>query len=340
MRVLYIYVYYYENDKETIDHKDCIRTSFLNAFKDIPDFSIKAMHLGDGPNDIKSGKELNEILQREDFDIALVGEEKDWVVTQETIKKLGKKLFLFHFDGWLNVSSDLNTNFRITYKKPRVWSALNQPLSIQQLAEHCNILVTDYGYGELYPNVYGIMPPQDTEYLKVDESVERNVDVSHIGMMYTQERIKYAQIFNHAKLNILYTGGVNRRIFPAKNLSKNEFARAFQSSKITLSLNGSVFSNSIFPNYAQRKGKIVQAGHCKTFCLSTYPEVFKHKNGNWFVEGVHYDSINENNCVDKIRYYLQNPHKAEEMANNLYDEVIKNHSAKRFWEKIFEYSKA
>jgi hypothetical protein len=28
MRVLYIYVYYYENDKETIDHKDCIRTSF------------------------------------------------------------------------------------------------------------------------------------------------------------------------------------------------------------------------------------------------------------------------------------------------------------------------
>ena len=92
MKVLLIYVLYYENDKNSIDHKDSLRRTFLNAFGDNSDFSLEVMNLGNEPGNIKNGKELNEYLQRNEFDIAVVSEERDWVVSLETAKKLGKKL--------------------------------------------------------------------------------------------------------------------------------------------------------------------------------------------------------------------------------------------------------
>ena len=80
-----------------------------------------------------------------------------------------------------------------------------------------------------------------------------------------------------------------------------DYANIFKRSKIVL-----VFSESVFgPNMKQRKGKLYEAAACGSFILMTHPEVLKSHKGAWFEEKTHFDTINENNCVEKIKYYLE-----------------------------------
>jgi hypothetical protein len=49
--------------------------------------------------------------------------------------------------------------------------------------------------------------------------------------------------------------------------------------------------------------------------------------------------MDENNCVEKIRYYLNNPDKRIDMANALHQHWVANYSPIKWWEKIFKWAK-
>lgn len=335
MKVLMIYNLYYENDKNSISHQDKIRSSFETAFGDDENYTYETVHFGDGPGFVKNAKEMNEVLLTKDFDVALVSEELDFIVYLETAKKLGKKLFLFHWDTFLALSSDLYVNFRITMKKPRIWGEFKQPVSIQEFSQYCNILVADYGYGEVFPNMYCVPTPIDTRYYNTDGVTERDIDVGHNGMFYIQERSRYAEIFQKANLPVVYTGSSNKRIFPAQVLPLGDFAEIYKRSKISLCFTESIFG----PLNRQRKGRIFEVAACGSFLLLTHPEVLKSNKGSWFTLGEHFDYIDESNCVDKIRYYLNNPEKRIAMANAMHEHFMKTCAPRIWWENIFTWSK-
>jgi hypothetical protein len=335
MKVLMIYKLYYENDKTIIDHKDKLRTSFEAAFENDEEKSYEVIYLGNERNDIKTADELNKVLLEKDFDIAVVSEEVHWIVYLETAKKLGKKLFLCHWDTWLAMSPNLDVNFKITMKASRNWGAILQPVSLARFAEYCNILVFDYGYNEIYPNIYGVATPVDSRIFFRDENLVQDLDISHNGMVYIPERVKYAEIFQKAGINITYTGSMNRNIFPAQILSVSDYAKVFQRSKISLCYTDSIFG----PTNKQRKGRIYEIAASSSFLLTTNPEVIDSNKSGWFKKGIHFDSMNFNDCVDKVRFYMSNPEVAKSMANAMHDHYMQIDGPKNWWNKVFEYSK-
>jgi hypothetical protein len=333
MKVLFIYNLYYENNKDIVDHKDKLRTSFEAAFEQNKEHSYEVVHLGYEENDIKNSEQLNRTLLEKEFDIAVVSEEDHWIVYLETAKKLGKKLFLCHWDTWLAMSSNLEVNFRITSKKPRAWGNFQQTLSLAQLAEYCNILVFDYGYNEILPNMYGVATPIDTRIFYKDPNIVQDLEVCHNGMMYIPERIDYATMFDKAKVNITYTGSMNKNIYPAQMLTLNEYANIFQRSKISLCFTDSVFG----PLNKQRKGKIYEIAASGSFLLTTNPEVIDSRKSAWFKQGVHFDSMNLGDCVDKVRFYMKNPDVAKNMANAMHEHYLQIDGPINWWKNIFTF---
>jgi hypothetical protein len=49
--------------------------------------------------------------------------------------------------------------------------------------------------------------------------------------------------------------------------------------------------------------------------------------------------MDQTNCVDKIRYYLQNPEKRIKMADAMHQHWLENHSPIKWWEKVFRWAK-
>ena len=140
MKVLLIYSLYYENNKQVIDHKDKLRTSFETTFRNDENHTCEVLYLGNEPDNIKNSDELNKTLLSKDFDLVIVSEEGKYTVQLETAKKLGKKLFLLHWDTWLAMSPDIHVNFKIAMKASRNWGGMAQPHSLVEFAQYCNIL--------------------------------------------------------------------------------------------------------------------------------------------------------------------------------------------------------
>ena len=335
MKVLMIYSLYYENNKQVVDHKDKIRASFETTFENDDNYECEVLHLGNEPNNIKNSDELNNALLSKDFDLAIVSEEGKYTVRLETAKKLGKKLFLMHWDTWIAMSPDIHVNFKIAMKAARGWGGMVQPHSLIQFAEYCNILVIDYGFGEMFPNIYCIPSFIDLKDFHPDENVNRDFDVSHNGMMYIPERARYAEIFHKSNVNITYTGSMNKNIFPAQLLSVKDFAEIFRRSKISLCFTESIFG----AQNKQRKTRIYEIAASGSFMLMSHGEVLDNYKYSWFKKGVHFDAINESNCIEKIEYYLKNSEKRNEMANAFYEHYINNYSPKILWNNIFTYVK-
>lgn len=305
-------------------------STFENAFKDDPNYSRIKVHYGTHPGCINTSRELNKILLEEDFDIAIVLEEGAMKVDFDTAKKLGKKLFLLNIDSETCVADDLYTNFRMSIKRPR--SLINQPIPLIEYAQYCNILIADYGYGTILPNFHAIHCPLDSDIYFWDKSIEQTIDVSHNGNMFIGERHKFADIFKKANLDVVYT----RNPRQGEIYTEEDYAMFYKKSKISLCFNESIFG----PKWKQRKGRIYEAAACGSFLLMTHPEVLKFRSNTWFTEGEHFDTIDESNCVDKIKYYLANDDKRNQMAESLNQEYIKRYSPKVWWERIFDIAKS
>ena len=339
MKVLFVYKPYYENDVDSESQQEKVRGSFYSAFgENNPDYQFDVIHFGHAPGLVRTSKEMNEEIMKRDFDVCIVSEELHFSVEMDVIKKLGKKLYLCCWDNFIATTSDMYVNFRIMMKKPRIWGEHKWPIPLAEASQYCNVIAADFGKGEIFPNVYGVGNALDTRVYNLENASEdkRDIDVGFNGMFYIPERGRYYEIFQKANIPVTYTGSCNKRIYPAQVLSDVSFAEVFKRTKISLQFTESIFG----PNNRQRKGRPFEIAACGSFMLSTHPEAYKFRNQEWFTEGVHYDSIDESNCVDKVRYYLANPEKRIAMANAMHQHFLDNYTPLQWWKDIFRWAGA
>ena len=336
MKVLLVYNLYNPRKPKVACYDMKMRGTFECAFENNAEHTYEVLYFGFEPGFIKDTKTLNEEILKKDFDICVVAEELQFHITLDTAKKLGKKLFLIVWDIWVAISSNDTVNFRLACKSARTWGGHVNPHSIAELSQYCNILVCGYGIDEIMPNVYGLLNTIDTRIFYPNFETVQDIDVGHNGTLYIPERIKYYEIFKKANVNITYTGNNPGISIASKYLSDEEYAENFRKTKISLCYTESVFG----PNHKEKKGRIGEIAASGGFMLMTHPEIFYFNGRKLFTEGVHYDTINEGDCVDKVKFYLANPEKRLTMAKAFYEEWCKTHSPKVYWEKIFEWSKS
>jgi len=329
MKVLLAYVKYAPEKPVLSNLHSNLTGSFLSAFENDPDYQLEHLFFSNEPGDIQTAKQLNEELLKREFDIAIVSENQKIVLDINTVKKLGKKLFVCNWDCNSMVSTDSWVNFRLFIKKPANLDFIQAKHSLLEMSQYCNILNFDYGYGEMLPNIYGVATPQDSRIFHTVPEDQREYDVLFCGSLHMQER--------HSILRKLIDNGINVKVvggkWPPENTlhSFEEYAEQFRKSKISISFNESMFFKK------QRKGRIYESISCGALCAMTYPEVVKFRNHSWFEESKHFVSINFNNCVDVIKYYLDNPTERIEIAKAGYEHYQETVAPKVFWNEIFSF---
>ena len=336
MKVLLVYNNYNGSSNQIASCVMKLKGSFEAAFENSPEHTYEVLKFGFVPGVIRDNDELNAEILKRDFDVCMVAEEMHFHIKLETAKKLGKKLFLNIWDTWICMSSVPSENFYLAYKSPRIWGEHYQPHSIKELSEYCNILVADYGHGEIFPNVYGFFNSLDTRIFYRQDNQEKNIDVGHNGSLYIEERARFVKIFKSNNIDVNYTGSelIDGRL-QFKYISDEEYADIFRKTKISLCFTESVFGRK----WKHRKGRVSEIASCGSFMLSTNPEIFTFNNRKWYELGVHFDSINEDDCIDKIKFYLDNPDKRETMAKAFYDKWMETIAPVPYWNQIFEWSK-
>jgi len=295
---------------------------------DKPEYEIENVYIGNQPGEINSSQQLSEVLLTKDYDIAVVSELDDCVIDIEVAKKLGKKLFLFNWDSNVNISTHLETNFRIFIKKPINISFLRTKHSLWELSQYCNVLSMDYGYGEMFPNIYCLFTPQDERIFRKTPESEKEYDVLFCGSIHMEERSSILRKLLNSGINVKIAGGR----WPRENTLENfeDYAKEFGKAKISLN-----FAASPYCRYS-RKGRILEALSSGAMCITTYPDILKYRLGTWFEVDKHLVEFNLDNCVDVVKYYIKNDQERKQIAEAGYDHWKKTCSADVFWPKLFE----
>lgn len=302
--------------------------SFEYFAENNPEYEVETVYIGPQSDEINTTAQLSNVLLSKQYDIALVSEINDCVMDIEVVKLLGKKLFLFNWDCNVNISSHLETNFRLFIKKPINISFLRTKHSLLELSQYCHIINTDYGYGEMFPNIHCFYCPQDERiFTKSDESEKVN-DVIFCGSLHLEERINILNKLLQNNINVKIVGGR----WPTENTLENfeDYANEFRKAKISLN-----FAASPFCRY-QRKGRIAESMACGALCITTYADVLKNRTGTWFEVGKHLVEFNLSNCVSVVNHYLKNDEERIKIANQGYKHWKETASADVFWPRLFE----
>jgi hypothetical protein len=201
------------------------------------------------------------------------------------------------------------------------WDSVISMDGVKSWAPLVHQLCFDWGKGEELPNVFCVAVPQDTRIFNRDDSIE-DIDVSFCGSMtsYWSDRISLVKKIQDAGINIWGNGGRGHGLL---NLPIEEYASIFKRSKMCLNL-------SKGHGRTQRKGRTFEIAACGKFMLLNHPEMY----AGWFEDGIDYVSFDDNDIVDKIRYYLANDDKRKEISNNLYNKYYNNYDPKHFWKQI------
>ena len=302
--------------------------TFNDVYENNDDYTCEHLTIfepGYDNDGIKSAQELDEILLTKTYDVAIVSMHGDVTVSLNAAQKIGKKLFLIFYDTHMSaLTSDRVTNFRMFVKsKPKVH--INYVHSIFEYSQYCNCLVTDYGYGEELPNIYGITVPQIEKWMRPIDC-EKIYDVSFTGSPYTNEREQFISYLNKNGIVVNLFGG---RGTTDAYISVEDYAKRINQTKINLNFNHS----NIQPH---RVGRAYEIAACGGFMMATFPEVYKSKNGAHLVDREHFISFNQFDVIDKIKYYLNNDDERNKIANNIRQQHLAKFTSKQWWENIYK----
>lgn len=328
MKILFIH--YFSKDLKANNYENNLIGSFLSAFDNNPYYQYKTIHIGSEPGNISNSEQLNYHLRNENFDIAIVTEHNEIQVDIEVAKLLKKKLFICNWDSFVEKDTGyLFQNF-VHYLNGfhmNDFSGAEKKYSLQDISEHSNILSFDYGIDEFLPNVYGVMCPQDTRIFHPNLNGQKDYEVIFNGNIHMNERLSYIYKLRSSDVDIKVTGGF---LIPETSLDFKDYAEKHRKAKISLSFNESMHFK------IQRKGRISEILASKTMCMITWPRVLTFFNKTWMKDGTHYVSFDQENCVDKIKYYLENSNERENIAEAGYNYFLEHFSPRVFWEKIFK----
>jgi hypothetical protein len=223
--------------------------------------------------------------------------------SEHVAKQVGHKTFLFRWDSILEMSS-------VHY-----WS--------QYIHQAC----FDWGKGQEHPNCYCLEVPQDSRVFYPDPNVQKDIDISFTGSLNHSwnDRNVVIEKLRNAGFNVVAGGG---RGPGHDNLPIEEYANMFRRSKICLNLS---YGHGGKP---QRKGRSFEIAASRAFMLTNCPQMFSGVGGTWFDENVHYASFDDNNLIDKVRYYLDHPEEREVIANNIYNHYMSWYAPNHFWSEI------
>lgn len=143
--------------------------------------------------------------------------------------------------------------------------------------------------------------PQDTRVYN-DPKLNRDIDVSFLGSVHGyNDRNSYLQhLVSHCGASILQQGGQREH-----NLSPHNYAKVMQKSKISLN-----FSKTR-SGLQQTKGRLWEV----TLCGALLMEDCNLGTSHWFQPFKDYVPFCSNeDLLDKINYYLNNPEKAAEIT--------------------------
>lgn len=299
-------------------------TSFKNAFQDDSNYECEVRYIC--PDDIWSHIHLSQVLLESDYDIAVVSPLWQVHVELKTAKKVGKKLFICIWDSHSEmVTSNRDVNFRLFLNSKPVCGHTFQH-TVNEYSQYCNVLIGDYGTDEIKSNIYGFHATQDSSIFHPISEEQKNRELLFIGQISTSERKFFIKSIKNANLPF-------DALDSEKRVSWKSFAKIVRESKMYLCLNENNFS------LGNRKGKIYEAGACGIMPLVTHPNVYNYKGNKCFIEGKHFVTINKSNYVDVIKYYVDNPEKRIEIAQEMHNHYLEHFSEKPFWYNIFKYAK-
>jgi spore maturation protein CgeB len=159
-------------------------------------------------------------------------------------------------------------------------------------------------------------------------STDKDIDVSFIGAV-KNERGYILDILKNNNINVYLAGGRGPN---GQNLTFEEYANIIRRSKVSLNFNWAYSS-------PQRKGRIFEIAACKSFMLTNFPEALKGKEGWCFEDKKHFDSFNDKNVVEKVKYWLKNEAEREQIATSMYELYVQKYAPVPWWTNIFDICK-
>lgn len=200
------------------------------------------------------------------------------------------------------------------------------------------VITTDYfgvyEYQKLYiPAIFYFSSHTKNNYYPV--KIDKEIDVCFIGDCTKNDRMDY--------INYLIKNGVSVETFGkgSKNgiINWNEFSKIISKSKINLNftkidnLDWINCGEPLLNRVRQSKGRPIEIALTKSFCLSEYsPEI-----NVMFETGKEIDVFHdEEELLEKVKHYLSNDSKREEIAKNAYKKAIENYESETYIPKTLE----
>jgi len=253
------------------------------------------------PGCIWSSGQVDQALNSKEYDAAIISVYHH-LPGQQTARRLGHKIAMCWWDAIVSMGG------------VKSWSN-----TIHQLC-------FDHGKGNEYPNSWCVEVPQDTRIFCPDPSVEKDIDVSFVGSIGApwSDRAKMIEKIKSAGINVWAGGG---RGPGYDNLPIEDYAKIHKRSKICLNL-------SYGHGRPQRKGRSFEIAACGGFMMTNCPQMLYGKEGEWFGEGTEYVSFNDDNVIDKIKYYLDHKEERDLISYRIYETYRNNYSPKYTWKKF------
>jgi len=173
-----------------------------------------------------------------------------------------------------------------------------------------------------YDNLIWLWAPQDeTLYHPIDSS-EKSINTSFLGSPRYEERQRYLTHLITNKIQV-HIGGGQRE----EGLSAARYAELMRHSKISLNFPGGPEGND------QCKGRVWEVLATKSLLLERTNDAIK----NYLIPNVHYVEFdNEQDLIEKIKYYLENEKEREYIAQKGYEIYKDKYNAEVFWNTIME----
>lgn len=166
--------------------------------------------------------------------------------------------------------------------------------------------------------------PQDPRIYN-DPNFQRDIDVSFLGTVegYSDRSSGIDYLSTNMPNALVHRDGGQRD----RNLTPNDYAKAMQRSKISLS-----FSKTR-NGYSQTKGRVWEI----TLCGAMLMEDANQGTGLWFEPFKDYvPFVSNEDLLEKANYYLNNPDKMAEIAGNGKRKSELYYSPKNWWSTIFD----
>lgn len=187
--------------------------------------------------------------------------------------------------------------------------------------------ISEYKKDGIGSNVYFLHGVNESRFKPTNS--EKKYDVSFLGGAIS-DRPEYISFLARKKLNLMVSGRgweeypqLNKVSLP--HLSQEEYLEAINQSKINLSFSKGLIKGS---KGGQLKGRVFEVMACNSFLL-----IEDFPNSNLFFRDINRIIFKtKEELLKKVNYFLKNSNEREKVAEDFYNQVLKNYT----WEAQFQ----